>query len=117
MFLLFVGLFFASMLQAWTGPTGVAPNNNVPTLINVGTTAQIKNAGLSVNALASYGSDYVQTKVGVGTQSPVVALDVVGALRVGNGGEACTTVLAGALRYNAATQALEYCNGTTWESL
>ncbi len=117
LFVLFVGLLFASALQAWTGPTGTAPSNNVPILINVGTTAQVKNAGLSVNALASYGSDYVQSKVGVGTQSPVVALDVVGAIKIGNGGEACAPGLSGALRYNTATQAVQYCNGTTWGSL
>jgi hypothetical protein len=112
---LFVGLLFASVLQAWTGPTGTAPSNNVSALINVGTTAQVKNAGLSVNALASYGSDYVQTKLGIGTQSPVVALDVAGAIKVGNGGEACTSALVGALRYTAG--AIQYCNGTAWGSL
>ena len=117
LFVLFVGLLFASALQAWTGPTGTAPSNNVPILINVGTTAQVKNAGLSVNARASYGSDYVQSKVGVGTQSPVVALDVAGALKIGDGGETCTSGLSGALRYNTATQAVQYCNGTVWGSL
>jgi hypothetical protein len=117
LFVLFVGLLFATVLQAWTGPTATPPGNNVSTLINEGATAQVKNAGLSVNALTSYGSDYVQNKVGVGTQSPVVALDVAGALKIGNGGEACTGALAGAMRYNVGTNIVEYCNGSAWGSL
>lgn len=62
------------------------------------------------------------TKVGIGTASPGVALDVNGAVRAG----ASTTVTAcgagqangeGSQRYNYTTHAMEYCNGTSWVAL
>jgi hypothetical protein len=122
LFILFVGLLFATGLQAWTGSPGNPPScpagqPGCDALIDVGIAPQVKDAGLSVNALTSYGSDYVQNRVGVGTTTPVVALDVAGALKVGNGGENCTASLAGGLRYNVSTQRIEYCNGSVWGSL
>jgi hypothetical protein len=45
-----------SVLVAWTGPASAPPNSNVSAPINVGTTNQVKNAGLSVNALAVFGN-------------------------------------------------------------
>lgn len=47
---------FISIVFAWTGPTQTAPNGNVAAPINVGSTDQIKNGGLSVNALAVFGN-------------------------------------------------------------
>src|SRR3989344_6046620 len=41
---------------AWTGPTATAPNGNVPAPINVGSSDQVKNAGLGVNSLAVFGN-------------------------------------------------------------
>ena len=41
---------------AWTGPTATAPNGNVPAPINVGSSDQVKNAGLGVNYLAVFGN-------------------------------------------------------------
>lgn len=117
LFILFAGLLVASALQAWTGPTATAPGADIPTLINVGTTDQVKDAGLSVNVFSSYGSDYVQNDVGIGTQNPVVALDVAGALKIGNGGETCVPALAGAMRYDTGTNTIEYCNGGAWGGL
>jgi hypothetical protein len=58
-------------------------------------------------------------QVGIGTSTPVVALDVNGALRPGSS----TTVVScgvgsangeGSLRYNYTNHAMEYCNGTSW---
>ena len=43
-------------LSAWTGPTATAPNGNVPAPINVGSSDQVKNAGLGVNYLAVFGN-------------------------------------------------------------
>lgn len=117
LFILFAGLLAAASLQAWTGPSAAAPGADIPTLINIGTTDQVKNAGLSVNAFSSFGSDYIQNKLGVGVAVPVVALDVAGALRIGNGGEACGASLAGALHYNSSSNKIEYCNGTAWAAL
>ena len=116
LFLAFVGLLTASLLQAWTGPTGTAPANNVSAPINVSTTDQVKNAGLSVNALSVFGRQYIQSGLNVGTvtANQVTALDVNGTILVGNGGEACQSVTEGAIRYNMSTHAPEYCNGTAW---
>jgi hypothetical protein len=50
---LFTGL---SIALAWTGPTVAPPNGNVPAPINTGTTNQVKDAGLSVDALAVFGN-------------------------------------------------------------
>jgi len=55
----FIGAVFfvaASLVLAWTGPTSAPPNGNVSAPINVGTTDQIKNAGLGINALAVFGN-------------------------------------------------------------
>ena len=122
LFLLFVGFLAATTLQAWTGPTATAPNGNVPAPINVGTTDQVKNAGLSLNSLlvsgnaAIYNSDIAE-KLGINTATPVVALDVNGTIKIANGGELCQSVSAGAIRYNNTSNSLEYCNGTSWGAL
>jgi len=56
-FILAAALFMtASVLVAWTGPTQTPPNGNVNPPVNVGDTDQVKNAGLSVNALAVFGN-------------------------------------------------------------
>lgn len=35
---------------AWTGPTASAPNNNVDAPVNIGSTAQVKAGGLSIDS-------------------------------------------------------------------
>src|SRR3989344_4708849 len=56
-FLIGSALFIAaSLVLAWTGPTQAPPNGNVSAPINVGTTDQVKNAGLAMNALAVFGN-------------------------------------------------------------
>jgi len=79
---IFGGIVGASLVSfaafAWTGPASSAPSGNVAAPLNVGASDQVKNAGLSVNALAVFGSGYVQSKLGVGTAVPVSALDVSG---------------------------------------
>ena len=117
LFLAFIGLLAASALSAWTGPTATAPAGNVAAPINVGTTDQVKNAGLSVNALTVFGSQYIQSKLGINKTNPVVALQVVGTVIVGNGGEVCQAVTEGAVRYNSTSKTMEYCDGTSWKSV
>jgi hypothetical protein len=46
----------ATVALAWTGPTSAPPSGNVSAPINVGTTDQIKNAGLGINSLAVFGN-------------------------------------------------------------
>jgi len=48
-----VGIAF---VQAWTGPTAAPPSSNVSAPLNVGTTDQVKNAGLGINSLAVFGN-------------------------------------------------------------
>ncbi len=48
-----------SFALAWTGPTQTPPNGNVSAPINIGTTAQVKNGGLSVNSLAVFGNTII----------------------------------------------------------
>lgn len=43
-------------VYAWTGPTASPPNGNVAAPVNVGSTDQVKNAALGVNALAIFGN-------------------------------------------------------------
>jgi hypothetical protein len=117
LFISFAIFLAASVLQAWTGPTASPPSGNVAAPINVGTTDQVKNAGLSLNALAVFGSSYIQGKLGIGTASPVVSLETPGTLKIGSGGEPCQSVTEGSLRYNSSSKVVEYCNGTVWGPL
>jgi len=60
-FVLGASLFTAaSLVLAWTGPTSAPPNGNVSPPINVGTTDQVKNAGLGINSLAVFGNSILQ---------------------------------------------------------
>ena len=43
-------------LSAWTGPTSAPPNSNVSAPVNLGSSDQVKNAGLSLNSLAVFGN-------------------------------------------------------------
>jgi hypothetical protein len=52
-----VGTIFTTMLVlAWTGPTSPPSSGNVAAPLNVGTTDQIKEAGLGLDALAVFGN-------------------------------------------------------------
>ena len=49
-------LFIPIILSAWTGPTSAPPNSNVSAPVNLGSSDQVKNAGLSLNSLAVFGN-------------------------------------------------------------
>ena len=52
-----IGTVFTSMLVlAWSGPTTAPRNGNIAAPVNVGTTDQVKNAGLGINSLAVLGA-------------------------------------------------------------
>jgi len=65
-------LLTATGVFAWTPPTQDPPDGNVAAPLNTGTTDQIKNAGLSVNAFAAFANAYIQGYVGIGTSLPTV---------------------------------------------
>lgn len=63
-----------------------------------------------------FGADGTQ-QVGIGLDNPLVALDVNGTLRIGDGNEDCGALsLAGGLRYKTGV-GIEYCDGTSWKTV
>jgi hypothetical protein len=83
------------IFAAWVGPTQAPPGGNTPTPIHVGSTNQVKDGGLSVNALSVFGNEYVQ-----------------GTIQVGNSG---ITPQAGTIRWTGSD--FEGYDGTQWVSL
>ena len=116
----FCALLAASALSAWTGPTAPAPGGNVKAPVNVGTTDQVKDAGLSLNSLLVVGNAVLYNtgvrnlKLGVNVASPVVSIETSGTIKIGYGGEVCQAVTEGALRYNKTDKVMEFCNGNKW---
>jgi hypothetical protein len=53
--------------------------------------------------------------VGIGTTAPQAKLDVAGGIRMGNDTRACTSTIAGLMRYNSGN--LELCNGSAWSGI
>ena len=56
----------------------------------------------------------VSGSVGVGTAAPATKLDVIGGVKVGDE-PTCDGARAGTIRWNPATPAMEYCDGTSWQ--
>jgi hypothetical protein len=55
-------------------------------------------------------------RVGIGTREPAATLDVYqGEVKIGSTGAACTSGLAGALRY--ANSKLQLCDGAGWRNV
>ena len=70
---LILGAFAFSALADWSAPLNAPPtcpagNAGCDAPINVGTSAQVKNGGLSVNAFTAYANAYFAGSVGIGTQ-------------------------------------------------
>lgn len=66
--------------------------------------------------LENAGDLHTETEVGIGTNTPATALDVVGAVRVSNSAEEnCTPAMAGAIRFAASR--FQGCDGTSWKML
>mgnify|MGYP003989934627 FL=1 len=65
-FVLTAALGVNYLFAAWTGPTQAPTGGNTSTPVHVGTTDQVKNGGLSVDALSVFGGGYFQGSVQVG---------------------------------------------------
>jgi|SRR3989344_2745054 len=95
-----VGAIFSSVVAfAWTGPTQPAPNGNVAAPVNVGTTDQIKNGTLGVNALAVFGDAILNA-----TNAYLNFGDVTGSGGYG-------------IRDNAGTMQFKNSGDTSWSSI
>jgi hypothetical protein len=101
------------IFAAWTGPTEAPPGGNTPTPVHIGTTAQVKDGGLSLNALSVFGGGYFQGKVGVGVVTPTQDLEVAGQIKIGKDDSVTST--AGTIRWSGTD--FEGYNGTEWKSL
>lgn len=93
--ILFTGL---SIAIAWTGPASAPPNGNVAAPINTGTTNQVKDGGLSVDALAVFGnailsgtSRYLNFGTTVGTSGYGIR-DNAGTMEFKNSGGTWTSI-------------------------
>ena len=51
------------IFAAWTGPTEAPPGGNTPTPVHVGTTNQVKDGGLSLDALSVFGRGWFQDSI------------------------------------------------------
>ena len=82
------------LFAAWVGPTQAPPGGNTSTPIHVGSTNQVKDGGLSLNALSVFGNGLFQ-----------------GGVQVGN----TTNESAGTIRWTGTD--FEGYDGTQWVSL
>ena len=72
---LFLTLFiflstFSVQAFAWSEPTGIAPNKNSPTPLNISDTSQIKNGTLGLGGLLVVGSTSLQDKIQIKGGNP-----------------------------------------------
>jgi len=81
------------IFAAWIGPTQTPPLGNTPTPVNVGSIAQVKDGGLSLNSLAVFGNGYFQDNIGIGTVAPDEALHVNGNIKIVDGNQGTGKVL------------------------
>lgn len=118
---LFGSIFSTVIVFAWTGPISDPPNGNVSAPINIGTTDQVKNAGLSVNSLAVFGNSILSgttnylnfgtvvgsTGYGIRNNSGIMELKNSGGSWAALGGAGVQWVTSGAnLYYNAGNVAV-----------
>ena len=61
--------------------------------------------------------DNITKRLGIGTNTPVTALDVNGGIKFGTESSICNATFAGTARYNSTSHVLELCNGTTWTEI
>lgn len=109
---------FMSGGASWNGTNWVAKDAASATMgVNLGVLKFYVDSGLTV------GNTFTPTErmrilssghVGIGTTAPNTALEVSGTVLIGNGGEVCDPTVEGALRYNAGTSTVDFCDGSSW---
>lgn len=104
-------MFSSFIVLAWTGPTQAAPAGNVAAPVNVGPSDQVKNAGLSLNALTVFGNGVLTGKIGIGSSNiPAYTLDVTGTGRL-TGSLTTGSITSGSIAANGSitnTSAITY---------
>ena len=133
---LFLSLFFSfSLAYAWVEPTTIPPGNNILAPLNSSAFGQSKVGGLILNlGNAAHGLIVRYGLVGIGTDNPQAALDVVGkvkstGLEVNSTTEgallprmttaerdAIVTKVEGLLIYNTDTKQLEVYADGAWKA-
>src|SRR3990167_7290204 len=80
-------LLLANLVWGFTEPSSSPPGLNTPAPLNVSSSGQSKAGGLILNTGgASYGLIVDQGSVGIGTQSPMAKLEIVGGAIKATGG-------------------------------
>ena len=59
----------------------------------------------------------VEGNVGIGTVDPKAKLEVNGEVKIGNTGLTCSSSIVGAMRYDPASNTIQYCDGNTWKGM
>lgn len=113
----------AVFFYAQAEPTAAPPNNNMAMPLNAGVTGQTKEGGLTLNtAGATNGLIVFDGRVGIGTTTPSVKLEVSG----GNVKFGSSIILspidqpsspqAGQIYFSQTGKSIYYYNGTRWSS-
>lgn len=84
-------------------------NHTATANLNLGTHKLVGNGGSSGLTVDASGN------VGIGTASPVQALEIAGGLRIGNSSTPCNASTEGSIRYNSSSKRMEFCNATSWQ--
>ena len=76
----------------------------------------------ATNKFGVYSADSTAANVlmgntGIGTASPAAKLDVAGEVKFGNTSSTCNATNEGQQRYNSTLKLMQFCNGTTWETV
>ncbi|MFC1814322.1 DUF1566 domain-containing protein [Thermodesulfobacteriota bacterium] len=100
----------------YTGATG-APGPQGPPGPIAGSNMQLAYNNNDSAAGAEVYYDSSNSRIGVGTASPNVKLEVVGGIKVGSTSTDCNASIAGTIRYNSDCNCLEYCNATSWVAI
>ncbi|MFK7839384.1 MAG: Ig-like domain-containing protein [Bdellovibrionales bacterium] len=72
------------------------------------------NSPSTINLGGVLWTDKVNSRIGIRTATPRVALDINGAMRVGSNADICDGDLVGGIRWSAASTCVEVCDGTAW---